>query len=95
MISNNIAREMGVFQKQSSFYFQATSCLVTVEKNIFFNGPRAGINVNDGFGGGNDVNTNLIFNMCRESGDHGPWNRYLFVKILKFRTSLVHFLKKI
>ena len=42
--------------------------------NINFNGPRAGISFNDGFGGANDVSQSLIFNMCRESGggDLGP-----------------------
>jgi len=30
---------------------------------------RAAINFNDGFGGGNIVKGNLIFNTCRESGD--------------------------
>ena len=35
----------------------------------------------DGFGGGNIVTGNLIFNTCRESGDHGPinsWDRQAF-----------------
>lgn len=30
-----------------------------------FNGPRAGINVNDGFGGGNQIEKNLLFNFVR------------------------------
>ena len=33
--------------------------------------PRAAINFNDGLGGGDDVTRNLLFNTCRESGDHG------------------------
>ena len=32
--------------------------------------------VNDGFGGGDDISTNLIFNMVRESKDHGPYNSW-------------------
>jgi len=32
--------------------------------------------VNDGFGGGNDIDSNLIWNTCRESGDHGPINSW-------------------
>ena len=43
---------------------------------MFFNGPRALINVNDGFGGGNNVTHNLVFNMCRESQDNGPFNSW-------------------
>ena len=42
-----------------------------VDGNIFINGPRAGINFNDGFGGGNAVTNNLFANQCRQSGDHG------------------------
>lgn len=40
------------------------------------NGPRAGVNINDGFGGGNVLERNLIINTCRESGDHGPFNSW-------------------
>merc|ERR1712083_892947 len=40
------------------------------------NGPRAGINLNDGFGGGEEISNNLIFSTCRESGDHGPINSW-------------------
>lgn len=32
-----------------------------------FNGPRAGININDGFGGGNQIENNLLFNFVRGS----------------------------
>jgi len=40
------------------------------------------INVNDGFGGGNNITLNSIFNTCRQSGDHGPinsWDRMPFL----------------
>jgi len=42
-----------------------------VLKNIVYNGPRAHLNHNDGFCGGTVHESNLIFNSCRESGDHG------------------------
>ena len=48
--------------------------MTTLRGNIMFNMPRAAINFNDGFGGGSLVEGNLIFNTCRESGDHGPIN---------------------
>eukprot|EP00966_Prymnesium_polylepis_P319834 7376258-Prymnesium_polylepis.2 len=32
--------------------------------------------VNDGFGGGTIIQNNLLFNTCRESGDHGPFNSW-------------------
>ena len=81
-ISYNFVHELGVWEKQSSFYFQAKSCQNFIKGNIFFNGPRAGINFNDGFGGGSNLTENLLFNTCRESGDHGPfnsWDRQVFV----------------
>ena len=37
--------------------------LVWVHKWSFGQGPRAGINFNDGFGGGNILENNLMFNM--------------------------------
>jgi hypothetical protein len=66
-----VAREVGLYEKQSSFYFQAKAAETTLRGNVFFNGPRAGINLNDGFGGGDDISRNLVFSTCRESGDHG------------------------
>ncbi|KAM7452751.1 hypothetical protein BLSTO_06509 [Blastocystis sp. subtype 1] len=50
--------------------------------NIFFNVPRAGININDAFGGGNLVDHSLMFNTVRETADHGPlntWDRMPFI----------------
>ena len=80
-VINNVCREVGIFQLQSSCWFQAKTAQSNVTNNLFFNGPRAGINFNDGFGGGNTVAKNVIFNQCRQSGDHGPinsWDRQLF-----------------
>jgi len=81
-IINNFVHEIGIWEKQSSFYFQAKSCQNVIKGNIFFNGPRAGVNFNDGFGGGNELADNLMFNTCRESGDHGPfnsWDRQVYI----------------
>ena len=50
-ISFNVMREIGIYEKQSSAIFQALSCLTSMMGNILFNGPRALININDGFGG--------------------------------------------
>ena len=41
------------------------SCQTHLEGNVFFSGPRAGMNFNDGFGGGNNVESNLLFNFVR------------------------------
>ncbi|KAH8069413.1 hypothetical protein JL721_5975 [Aureococcus anophagefferens] len=48
----------------------------TISSSVFFNGPRSAINFNDGFGGGNVVDRNAIWNVCRQSGDHGPINSW-------------------
>ena len=76
IISNNFCHEIGHIQKQSSFYFQAETARTTIRNNIVFNIPRAAINFNDGFGGGNEMTANLLFNTCRESSDHGAFNSW-------------------
>jgi len=125
-VVGNIVREIGIWQKQSSAYFQAVSALSVVQGNVFFNGARAvrasaaasaaaaapaaddddaaavasaaataadwllapqAINLNDGFGGGDDISRNLIFNQVRESKDHGPinsWDRVPYITTLRY-----------
>eukprot|EP00035_Acanthoeca_spectabilis_P015944 m.321033 g.321033 ORF g.321033 m.321033 type:complete len:348 (+) comp16454_c0_seq39:3376-4419(+) len=75
-VVGNLVHELGLFQKQSSMYFQATSMRSHIERNVHFNGPRAGLNFNDGMGGGDIIEGNLLTNCVRESGDHGPWNSW-------------------
>lgn len=75
-ILSNLVREIGIWGKETSAYFQSLACQTTLRGNVFFNGPRAGINFNDGFGGGNLLENNLVFNMVRETGDHGPFNSW-------------------
>jgi hypothetical protein len=58
----------------ASLYFSAKSCSDEIISNVGFNGPRAFINLNDGFGGNTTIAFNNIWNTCRESGDHGPIN---------------------
>jgi len=76
LVSGNIAREFGHYEKQASPWFQAIACQTTLENNIFFNGPRALINFNDGFGGANEIKNNLLFNPNRETSDQGPFNSW-------------------
>ena len=75
-VTGCVAREVGLYEKQSSFFVQAKTAQSTITGNVFFNGPRAGINANDGFGGGDVISHNLVFSTCRESGDHGPFNSW-------------------
>ena len=75
-IYSNLVHEVGIWGKETSAYFQSLACQTILTGNVFFNGPRAGINFNDGFGGGNFLESNLVFNMVRETGDHGPFNSW-------------------
>ena len=74
-IGYNVFRELGVWQKQSAAVFQAEAGLSLIEHNFIYNGPRAGINFNDGALGGSVIQYNILANLCRESGDHGPVRR--------------------
>jgi len=71
LLSGLVARELALYEKQSSAYFLGRTPLSRLENSLFFNGPRAMVNVNDHLGGGNNFTTSLMFNSCRESGDHG------------------------
>eukprot|EP00937_MAST-01D_sp_MAST-1D-sp2_P002963 g2963.t1 len=75
-MASNIVREIGFNERQSSAFGEFKACQSTVKDNVFFNMPRAAINKNDGFGGGMVIESNLLFNTCRESGDHGPFNSW-------------------
>ncbi len=75
-IVGNIVSDIGMSERQSSAWGEFKACSSEVRGNIFYNMPRAAININDGFGGGTSISDNLIFNTCRESGDHGPFNSW-------------------
>ena len=82
VIEYNVMRELGIFQKQSSAVAHNKAAKTVIQNNIMFNMPRAAINFNDMVGGGDVVWRNIIFNTCRESGDHGPintWDRQAFL----------------
>lgn len=82
VLENNFIHHLGIHQKQSSCWFQAKTAETSIRGNLCFQIPRAGFNFNDGFGGGNVVSDNLLFNTCGESGDHGAinsWDRQPFV----------------
>jgi hypothetical protein len=88
-IRRNVCREIGTQEKQSSCWFQAKTAESSIERNVMFNGPRAMINLNDGFGGGSLVSQNVLFNSCRESGDHGvinTWDRTPYLTTIRTGT---------
>ena len=68
-VTENLVHEIGLWTKQNSFYFQSESFNNVIEGNIAYNGPRAGVNFDDGLGGGSVVTRNVLFNFCRESSD--------------------------
>jgi len=76
VIRNNVGYRCGLFMKQTAFIFQGKSMETLVQNNILFHSPRAAINLNDGFGGANVFEGNLIFNTVKETGDHGPFNSW-------------------
>ena len=76
LVANNHAHETGMFDIESSFYFESVSGHNQVINNIMYNGPRAAINFNDGGVGGTVTRGNLIFGHGRESSDHGPINSW-------------------
>jgi len=75
-VIQNLVHELGHFEKQASPWFQALTCQTELSENIFFNVPRALINFNDGFGGANEIQYNLLFNPNRETSDQGPFNSW-------------------
>lgn len=77
LISGVLAHELGVFVKQTGFYYHAMTANASVLGNVFFNGPRAGININDGFAGGHEISRNIAFNLVRETSDHGTVQEWL------------------
>ena len=76
LIEKNIVDTVGVYGKQASAHFKAKSDSNLVRNNVFMNGPRAGVNFNDGTAGGEVLERNLVFNFVRESGDHGMFNSW-------------------
>ena len=86
LVEGNLFHEIGVWEKQSSAFFQAKTAQTTLRRNVVFNLGRAGFNFNDGFGGGDNVTENVLFNTCRESSDHGPinsWDRQPFLTTVR------------
>ena len=52
LVARNHMHEIGVYGKQTSCFAQQLSSNSTVVDNVCYNGPRAGVNYNDGCGRG-------------------------------------------
>lgn len=82
-IESNHFREVGIYGKQTAALFSALSCRTPFVANVAYDGPRAGINLNDQFCHGHVIRGNLLFNWVRETQDHGPintWNRAMYLQ---------------
>eukprot|EP01065_Artemidia_motanka_P001873 TRINITY_DN10870_c0_g4_i7.p1 TRINITY_DN10870_c0_g4~~TRINITY_DN10870_c0_g4_i7.p1 ORF type:complete len:835 (+),score=316.39 TRINITY_DN10870_c0_g4_i7:49-2553(+) len=75
-VARNHMHEYGVYGKQTSCFFQSISANTTLAENVCYNGPRAGVNFNDGFGGGLNCEGNLVFNVVQDTGEHGSTNSW-------------------
>jgi hypothetical protein len=71
VISGNVMHELGVYVKQAGGVYAALASRTTIYRNLIFSGPRAAVNINDGYGGGHAITGNLMFNCVRETSDHG------------------------
>jgi len=57
--------------------------MTTLRGNVIFGGPRAGVEFTDAMVGGHLMEGNLLFDLTRETTDHGPfnsWGRVPFVR---------------
>ena len=76
VVERNHFDTVGIEIKQTSCYFKAKAYANSISNNICHDGPRAGVNQNDGFAGGSTVEGNLILNTVLETGDHGNFNSW-------------------
>ena len=72
----NLVDGVGAFGKQSAAYFHAKSRDALLEGNVFLNGPRSAVNLNDGYAGNDTIRGNLMLAFVKESADHGPINTW-------------------
>ena len=76
VISNNHVRNVGIWEKQSSHVALSVAYKIQILHNTLHEGPRAGINIGDGTFGGHEVAYNDIFDVQRETDDHGMFNSW-------------------
>ena len=76
VISNNHIRNVGIWEKQSSHVALSVAYKIQILRNTIHEGPRAGVNVGDGTFGGHEIAYNDIFDVQRETDDHGMFNSW-------------------
>jgi hypothetical protein len=91
-IEGNLIHHLGLYTKQSCAIFSGVSCQNKITHNILFHGPRALLNMNDGFGGDTMMDHNLFFRSLLETSDHGPynsWDRLPFLTTVRNGTAMI------
>ena len=73
---NNLIHDCGVFGKQIAGIYISRAKRITASHNKIYRMPRAGICIGDGTWGGHVIEFNHIYDTCRETGDHGPFNAW-------------------
>ena len=87
LMEANHIHDIGLWTKQVAGYTQFLTARATVRANVVYNTPRAGINLNDNFAGGNVLEENVVFNAVRETSDHGPLNSWARMGFLQTETT--------
>jgi hypothetical protein len=73
---NNLIHDCGIFGKQIAGVYISRAKRIVAGHNRIYNMPRAGICIGDGTWGGHVIEYNHIYQTCRETGDHGPFNAW-------------------
>eukprot|EP00935_MAST-01C_sp_MAST-1C-sp1_P000736 g736.t1 len=76
VVTLNHIHEVGLTGKGTAGYFHSLASSSEIRANVLYNGPRAGIDFNDGAFGGHHVSDNLLFGWSRETGGHSPFNAW-------------------
>jgi hypothetical protein len=76
LVENNLMVNFGRFEKQVAGVEMSMTSKNTVRHNTIHKMPRAGINFNDGCWGGHVIEWNWVYDVVRETSDHGPFNAW-------------------
>ena len=75
-VSQNHIKNVGIWEKQSSHVALSVAYKISIVHNTIHVGPRAGINVGDGTFGGHEIAYNDVFDVQKETDDHGMFNSW-------------------
>jgi hypothetical protein len=76
VVKNCLMDTLGIFEKQTSGCVFSATQFDTICHNTMGHMPRAGINFCDGCWGGTVVDYNWVYDVVRETSDHGPFNAW-------------------